>query len=74
MRLIKLKRKNRTYDSKFGGFNIFENRNMINTINDFENKKDEKTNNDIWTDEIDDADKKNAIKDIKFFKSLRKLI
>ena len=54
---------------------MLEDRNVINTINDFKNKKNEKANDDVWTNDVDDADeKKDAIKDMKFFKSLRKLI
>ena len=74
VRLIKLKRENRTYNSKFARSDMFKNKNMINTINDFENKKNKKANNDSWGNDIDNADKKNAMKDMKFFENLRKLI
>ena len=47
MRLIRLRRENRTYNSKFARSDMLENKNVINTIDDFENKKYEKTSDDI---------------------------
>ena len=47
MRLIKFRWENQTYNSKFAKSDIFEDKNVINTTDDFENKKNKKANDNV---------------------------